>query len=191
MHFNWMWGALSWQKQSGSPCYHISFVRLLHWLNSCTFVLDLCDLSVSTKRSRIQSWNAFSHTQPMASLHTRSLRSAQFVSERKLCQLSRMFPINTEGTGSGTGCQTCTIWAPSCALIQLLGRFFPPTRRRGFLFIAKLTPCFLSFSVCLFGVFFCFNVKGSNPHQQKCFSLDCSHGKLKLKPSADRKSSEC
>lgn len=90
------------------------------------------------------------------------------------------------------GWQMCTIWVPSCsggcALTLLLERFFPATCRRVFLFIVKLTWCFVSF--CLFGVLM--NVQGSNWQQQKCLLLlTYLMGRKNKKPSADRKSSDC
>lgn len=81
-----------------------------------------------------------------------------------------MFSIKTEATGCGMGFQMRTIWVPSCsggcAFTLPPESFFPATCGRVFLFIVKLTSCFVSFY--LFGML---SVQGSNWQQQKCWSL--------------------
>lgn len=132
--------------------------------------------------------------QPMVSLHMRSLVDAVCRGE-KPSKLSWVFSINTDGTGCRMGCQTCTIWVPSCsggcAFTRLLERFFPAICRR------------VSFSLwdsqdvlCLFlfvwDVIECLRIKLTST--KMFITVNSSHGEVKKtpkKPSADMKSSDC
>lgn len=149
------------------------------------FVLDLCDLSIC-KQVRCKMLKCIRpHTADSTSPNEESVLYA-VCHGKKLPHLSRMFAGNTEGTGSRNGLPDVHYLGAQLRPHPATGEVLPCNPSTVFPSHCKTDTMFsvffcLFWLLCFFCVLFFFYVKGSNPHQHICLSLNSSHGKLKNK----------